>query len=371
MSSILACVGVLVGWLLPAGSAPTPAPLWPAVQVGPQQPKPAPATPPASKPAPTPNESRGNSGIGNVQFESGTGWPVLAEDPAPPPVRAGSPAGSQPAARPAGETRAPAAAPGPAAWTDNPAPSPGAARQAAPALASGMQLGSPLLDVYQAVQSPGAFKALAGRVVWWRLITYGPQGEQIGVRELTHTVDCAFAERDRIEFQDGRVIGRVGALVFAERSGMPLPTQTEAAQHELMLFGLQVRMPWAFADANAYAVTGREVVEQGGDRLVRIVVERRPPPELDVVGPELEPKPRDRFELWLDPAAGNRPREFVHRFASSKQTRRVLLEDWRQVDGVEIPHRRVYVDDSLRPTTVLEILRIETQRVSERDFRLR
>ncbi len=315
------------------------------------------APPPANAPA-RPAPAAGSS-ISNVRFEAGSGWPVVVED------RAGT---APPPAAPRAETRPPARRDPIDVPTSKSTVDAGATE--VPALASGVQLGSPLLDVFQAVRSPGAFKALGGRVVWWRLTTYGPQGEQIGVRELTHTVDCAFAERDRLEYQDGRVLGRVGALVFAERSGMPLPTQTEAAGHELALFGLQFRMPWAFADANAYAVIRRDVVEQGGERLVRVGIERRPPPELDVLGPELDPKPRDRFELWFDPAQGGQPKEFVHRFASSRQSRRVLLEDWREIDGVQIPHRRVYVDESLRPTTVLEILRIEAQRVGERDFRL-
>jgi hypothetical protein len=325
----------------------------------PQQPSGAnPVAPPAAKASAKPAPAAGSS-INHVRFDADSGWPVVVEDrgtTAPPP------------AAPRAEMRPPAARE-PAAGAERKS-SPEAAAAEVPALASGVQLGSPLLDVFQAVRSPGAFKALGGRVVWWRLTTYGPQGEQIGVRELTHTVDCAFAERDRLEYPDGRVLGRVGALVFAERSGMPLPTQTEAAGHELALFGLQFRMPWAFADANAFAVVRRDVVEQGGERAVRIGIERRPPPELDVLGPELDPKPRDRFELLFDPAQGGQPKEFVHRFASSRETRRVLLEDWREIDGVQIPHRRVYVDDSLRPTTVLEILRIEAQRVGERDFRL-
>lgn len=327
----------------------------------PQGPTRWPPQSPPPTPAPAPAPAAGGS-VNQVRYDSETGWPVLVDERAP---------STQVALTPLLESRAAAVAPtnaGPAVA--------GAKRDTAgapppvPALASGVQLGSPLLDVFQAVRSPGAFKALGGRVVWWRLVTYGPQGEQIGVRELTHTVDCAFAERDRLEYPDGRVLGRVGALVYAERSGMPLPTQTEAAGHELALFGLQFRMPWAFADANAYAVIGRDVLENGGERTVRIGIERRPPPELDVLGPEVEPKPRDRFELLFDPQQGGQPREFVHRFASSRQTRRVLLEDWREIDGVSIPHRRVYVDDALRPTTVLEILRIETQRVGERDFRL-
>ncbi len=294
--------------------------------------------------------------VQNVAFDQ-HGWPIGADEGrTPAPVgetkkQPTDPAGNKAAGRQDAVARA----------TDD--------GSAVPPLASGMQLGSPLLDVYQAIQAPGAFKQLGGVVVWWRVTIYGAQGEQIGVRELTHTADTAFAERDRIEYADGRVFGRVGAQVFAERQGMPFPTLHEQAQQELMLFGLHLRLPWGFGDSNAFVVVGKDIEERNGERLRKALLERRPPAGLDVLGPDLDEKPRDRYELLYEPATGL-PRELVHRFASSLQTRRVLLEDWREVEGVRMPHRRIYLDDSLRSTTSIELLRIEKQRVSERDFRL-
>jgi hypothetical protein len=47
----------------------------------------------------------------------------------------------------------------------------------------------------------------------------------------------------------------------------------------------------------------------------------------------------------------------------------VLLEDWRDFEGVRMPCRRVYVDESMRPTTALELVKVERRRVTERDFR--
>ena len=116
-------------------------------------------------------------------------------------------------------------------------------------------------------------------------------------------------------------------------------------------------------------VVGKDVEERSGERFVHLTLERVPPMALDVVGPELDPKPRDRFELLCDPSSGQ-PRELLHRFACSLATRRVLLEDWREVDGVRLPFRRVYVDEALRAKTTLEILRVERQQTTERDFRL-
>lgn len=288
--------------------------------------------------------------VPGVQFDS-SGWPIVPEDSA---------------------ARAAPVSPAPAAETAPVAPAKGGGRTrspAAPPLVSGMQLGSPLLEIYQATRAPGAWKEVGGVVAWWRLTTYGAQGEKIGVHEVTHTADTAFAERDRLEHQDGRVYGRIGSQVFVERQGMPWPTLVDQAQHELMLFGLHLRLPWCFGDAGAFVVTGRDVEERNGERSARVLLERRPPPGMEVVGPEAHDKPRDRFEVCYEPSTGL-PRELVHRLGASRQTRRVQLDDWRDFEGVRLPYRRAYVDESMRPTTVLELLRIERHRASERDFRL-
>lgn len=339
-------------------AASDPAPTQPAAKPPVAKPEAAGANPGAN--GTTTSTSAGSPRVSTVQFDA-QGWPILADDrPAPQ-----SPPAADPAAKTAAESR-------PATKGTDPTPPAPLAEPTppTPVLASGTQLGSPLLEVFQNVHAPAAFKELGGVVVWWRLSTYGAQGEVIGVRELTHTADLAFAERDRIEYPDGRVYGRSGASVFAERGGMPWPTLNDSAQHELLLFGTQLRMPWCFGDATTYAVVGRDTVTRSGDTLARILLERRPPVGTETFGPELDPTPRDHFELLYEPSNGAL-REFVHRFAASMQTRRVLLEDWREVAGVRIPFRRVYVDESLRQTTTLEMLRLEQQRTSERDFRLR
>jgi hypothetical protein len=305
-----------------------------------------------------------------VQFDD-RGWPVLPAEAIPATTPPAAPA-TESRGAPAGS--APAPAPGPMPPTAmplnpvplNPMPLNPSSAASQP---SGMQLGSPLLDVFQATRSPAAFQELGGVIVSWRLTVHGSGGEVLGTREVTHTADCAFPERDRLEFADGRTYGRLGAQVFVERQGLPWPTLVDSAQHDLALFGLHLRWPFCFGDAEAYAVLQRDVVTQSGERLTRLVVERRPPAALEMFGPEADPKPRDRFELFCDASSGQ-PRELVHRLAASLQTRRVVLEDWREVHGVRLPFRRVYVDESMRATTTLELLRLERRRTTERDFRL-
>jgi hypothetical protein len=342
-------------------------------------PQPAPATTPANEPGKATAQkpagtASGSGSISTMQFDPETGWPIVgpkpAADPAtPPPAKFGA----QPAAvaNPANATNAGGSrdADGAtrfAAFERRPPQEP---TPNAPPLVSGTELGSPLNDVFKAVRTPGEWKKLEGVVVWWRLTTFGEQGEEIGLREVTHTADCRFSERDRLEYQDGRTFGRLGAQVFAELRGMPWPTLNDVASQDLMLFGLHLRTPWLFGEARDFVVLQKDVEERSGERYVRIVLERRPPASQEIVGPELDPKPRDRFELLCDPSSGL-PRELVHRFASSLATRRVLLEDWQDFEGVRIPHRRTYVDEAMRPKTRLEILRIARQRTSERDFRL-
>ncbi len=329
--------------------------LFPLVGVAAQQEPPRPAgqgAAPGATPAGRP------ASLNPIQYDA-NGYPVLPDGPAlgARTFGAGRPAATAtPPPAPAGEAARPAAAD---AGTRGPARSVG----------SGMEFDSPLLDVFQYVKAPGAWKALGGRTLWWRVTVYGVQGEIIGRRELTHVVDCAFAERDRLEWENGRIYGRSAQAVFAEQNGMPWPTLAEAAGHELALFGLHARLPWCFHDAVAYAVLQRDTAQREGEALTRVVLERRPGAAAELIGPDPDPRPRDRFEILYEPTTG-RPREFVHRFANSLETRRVLLEDWQDVDGVRMPFRRVYVDADGRQTTMLEVLRVEPARVAERTFRL-
>lgn len=359
---------------------PTPAPTTNPTTNPNANPTAKPASEPGKAAAPKPAGAAGSSGpISTMQFDPETGWPIVGPPPpaAPaktPPAKAGNQGGTANPTNPtdptnptnAGGRRDADAAARFAAFErrvpQEPTPN-------APPLVSGTELGSPLNDVFKTVRTPGEFKKLEGVVVWWRLTTFGEQGEEIGLREVTHTADCRFSERDRLEYQDGRTFGRLGAQVFAELRGMPWPTLNDVASQDLMLFGLHLRTPWCFGDAHDFVVLEKDVEERSGERYTRLVLERRPPASLEIVGPELDPKPRDRFELLCDPSSGQ-PRELVHRFASSLATRRVLLEDWQDFEGVRLPHRRTYVDEAMRPKTRLEILRIARQRTSERDFRL-
>ncbi|GAB4156916.1 MAG: hypothetical protein Fur0037_25080 [Planctomycetota bacterium] len=287
--------------------------------------------------------SEAPSGLG-IRQDPVTGWPVVK--------------GGEVHDRPTGEDRQAAGGLGPAAASGHEPLSPEPAAR---------RLGSALLPVFQRIGSPSRFRELGGVTAWWRLQVHGQQGEVLGIREITQVADLMRVDRDRLEYpSDGRVYGRSGALVFAARGNLPWPTLNEPASEELALFGLLLRMPWCFDDASLYRIARVEDETRQGVPGQRIWIESRLPGE-DAVGPQPEAS-RDRFELWCD--ASGRPREVLQFLACSGQKRRVLLEDWQEkAPGLSVPCRRTYVDDSGRPTSVLELLRLERTDVTERDFR--
>jgi hypothetical protein len=245
--------------------------------------------------------------------------------------------------------------------------SPGAT--ATPSPASGLEPGPSLLPVFAATGAPDSFRALGGVTVWWRITIHGSQGEPIGLRDVTHTADLAQPVRDRLEHADGRVFGRAGATVFAERQGMPWPSLAEAAGHQLQLFGDHLRFPFAFADAAAFGVVDTEALRRGNEDLRLVHLERLPAVD-GSIGPRTAPVAVDRHELVL--GSDGLPREWVHELASSGQRRTVQLGDWRRVGEVLLPFRRVYVDANGQPTTTIEMLRVEAGTgVGDRSLRWR
>jgi hypothetical protein len=227
-----------------------------------------------------------------------------------------------------------------------------------------------LSSLFQAVRSQAAFRSLGGVTVTWQLTVFGPRGEAIGTREVIQRADVSQNERDRLECGD-RVFGGSGGLVFATRGGMPWPSLQETGAQELRFYGMLLRTPWLFADGATFALMARDQVQRSGEQLVRFKFERRSERRNDLFGPEEQPVPCDSFELLCEPA-GMLPRELVWKFASGGQTRRMLLEDWREVAGVRLPHRRILVDADGRQTTQIDIKAIQTaEPLSDRDFRVR
>lgn len=315
--------------------------LAPLAAASPQAQTPA-AAPPAHAPSAAPRSSPGRLGL---PTEEGTGWPAIGPESPP---RTQSPEVVVPSlARPGAERPAPTV---PAAPAGEVAPSRGIAAGLPPA---------------------SAFRSLGGIAIWWRLSVFGPQGESMATREFAQRLDASVSDRDRLEFPDGRVYGRLGPAVFAQRNRMPWLTLVEPATHELDLFGQHARLPYGLADGQRWIAVGNRREQHGSETWEVACFEGRPSSGVEAVGPSPDPAPKvDRFELCT-PAAGGLPREFRIVLAAAGQPRRVRLEDWRDVAGVPIPFRRIYVDETGRPTTQLEILRFEPgAATTDRDFRL-
>lgn len=307
----------------------------------PQGQKPS-ASPQVEVPAGHERPSTGRLGL---PTEEGTGWPAIGTESLP---RTQSPEVVVPSlARPGSERPVPAM---PAAPAGEIAPSRGIAAGLPPA---------------------SAFRSLGGIAIWWRLTVFGPQGESMATREFAQRLDASVSDRDRLEFPDGRVYGRLGPAVFAQRNRMPWLTLVEPATHELDLFGQHARLPYGLADGQRWLAVGNRREQHGSETWEVACFEGRPASGAETVGPSVDPAPKvDRFEL-CSPAAGGLPREFRIVLAAAGQARRVRLEDWRDVAGVPIPFRRIYVDETGRPTTQLEVLRFEPgAAATDRDFRL-
>ncbi|MFT4513590.1 MAG: hypothetical protein ACI89X_000917 [Planctomycetota bacterium] len=333
-----------------------------AMTVGQVNPNPEATNRVVSEPAKA-TQSPAATGIAPVRFGA-NGWPIGLGK-------------AKPAAAPAAKTKRPSRAKSGRASrrteTANAEPKTNdvlvAQGTAADPLASGMQLDSPMHEVFRATRSPGALQAIGGVEVFWRLTIHGTHGEIIGYRDITHIADLRNPSRDRLEDNKGRVFTRNGTQVHAQRNEIPYETLLAEATSQLQLFGMHLRMPWCFGEGQRYAVMRREVAQRRNESLVKLQLRRRAPANEVVFGPEANPKTRDQFELLFEPTTGL-PRELVHRFASSGQKRNVLLDDWQDEHGVKMPRRRTYIDAAGHPTTTIELRRITRRRVSDRDFRL-
>jgi hypothetical protein len=223
--------------------------------------------------------------------------------------------------------------------------------------------------VFVAVHQPADLAALGGVTLVLRITLFDHRGEELGSREIHHEADLAYPDRDRLWFSDGRVYGRIGKAVNAQRFHKPWPVLDDEARDELELYGVLLRMPWLFADAESFVVFPTQNDNWRGEDLVRIPIERRPVQSL-VLGPQRNPVPVDRFELLYDDTFI--PRQLVFRLAATGVTRRVLLQDFREVGGVRIPWRRTFLVEDDRVAMVMKVVSFKFgQRFSDQHFRPR
>ena len=241
---------------------------------------------------------------------------------------------------------------------DNPRASVGAAVPggAAPLATPADRLDSALRQVFESVGQPFDFAQLGGATARVRLHLHGPSGEVLATREFTHEAELG-EDRDRIESADGRrVRARDGAVSFESVDGVLWHAHAAAAAAELELLGTMLRLPWSFGDGQRFVVFPRENVMLDGQPMVRLRI--GPRAKSDGIGPSLSEPEGTRYELWCEPTT-MRPVEVRYRVHSESIERRVVLRDWRPVQGnLRVPVRRVLLDAKGRPTLEIEIVRM-------------
>ena len=117
-----------------------------------------------------------------------------------------------------------------------------------------------LNDVFQQVGRPDDVAQLQCVVAWMTVKLFDHRGMELGELQVHHEADLRH-ERDRLLFSrpsrgPDKIYGRDGRSVFAERHGMAWPSLESKAREELEIFGLLLRMPWAFADSDGLRLLG-------------------------------------------------------------------------------------------------------------------
>lgn len=202
-----------------------------------------------------------------------------------------------------------------------------------------------LQDVFRQVGRPEDLARLQCVVAWMHVKLFDQRGTDLGELQVHHEADLRHV-RDRLLFsRPGRgpdkIYGRDGRSVFAERHGMSWPSLEPRAREELELFGLLLRMPWAFADSDRFVVKGRDddyVVN--GRAMVRLRIERRPRAGAGGAGAG-----QDRFDL-ICPRNSLEPSEVHMRLAATGVTTVVQLSGYKSYRGVRVPTQRVFVSEN-------------------------
>jgi hypothetical protein len=205
-----------------------------------------------------------------------------------------------------------------------------------------------LRDVFQQVGRPEDLARLQCVVAWMTVKLFDHSGTELGELQVHHEADLR-CTRDRLLFSrpsrgPDKIYGRDGRSVFAERYGMAWPSLVPKAREELELFGLLLRMPWAFANSDQFVVKSRDddyIVN--GRAMVCLRMERRPGATgMGVVG---DSKPQDRFDLICS-KSNLEPVEVHMRLEATGATTVVHLSDYKSYRGVHIPTRRVFMSEN-------------------------
>lgn len=210
-----------------------------------------------------------------------------------------------------------------------------------------------------------AFRSLGFVRLKWSVSIVGADGKSIADRRVTHLFATEGVRRDRLEFEDGRTFVRLGEVVQASRHGMPWPTLEQGASRELAAFGEHAQLPWFLVDGERFEDLGTGKASKAGEQVRRF---RARFDGAQTGQPRHAPEVVELVQI----GHGEHPQELILRADDPLHRRRVLLEDWRSVHGIQAPHRRTYCGPNGEPQCVMVLTQAEVAvGASDSDFRLR
>ncbi|MCB9869616.1 MAG: hypothetical protein H6837_07145 [Planctomycetes bacterium] len=219
---------------------------------------------------------------------------------------------------------------------------------------------TPLQPIFAGVGSPADLRALGGAIVRMQMQLFGPEGAVLADLPVLHWVDLGAPRlRDRLELSgDGaarRVYGRQDGTVFAQMFGLAFAELTEQAAEELEVFGLLLRMPWAF-DGPGFVVEDPQPITVAGVRRIRVRVTRRQPPAAP--GGTGKSVPADRFDLICN-ATSRVPEELHMTLGRRGKTVRVVLSDYATLGRIRLPMRRTFLGSAGEKVMELRIVAVD------------
>ncbi len=252
------------------------------------------------------------------------------ERAAPPPAGGGGPS-----ATPAGRAAAPL-----------PRPSPVGGGEVVPEKGSAPRIEAEearkdLDRMFLALGGLKAFRALGGLHATIRITAYDRMGAEVFARSAEQETLTGSAGGDRIRFTQGPTLGRRGDAFWAFFQGVERPDMVPLAAQELRVLSFLLRFPFCLADRGRFDPLSAKRMRRGGNELIEVALKGR--------GGEVT--------LYLEPTTCI-PREILYTPPGGKPIR-ILLSDWRNLQGVVLPSRKaVLSSDGRRVSLEIRVIQV-------------
>jgi len=168
-----------------------------------------------------------------------------------------------------------------------------------------------------------------------RIAAFDPVGGEMFAVHARHEALLESPGADRIDFQDGRVLGRRGSAAWVRTGGVERPDLAGRAGRELETLAFLLRFPFLLGDRSRFEAVQAARVAQGGEARLELTL--------------AEPACGARHVRYLAPAT-LLPRELL--LDAGGEKRRIFLpeRDWRDVGAVRLPWRKVVLTEAGSPS---------------------